>query len=60
MSQSIYLVPADGLLVRHPQGGYLKAKGDNVVLDGYWHRRMADGSVTEGKKKGDKPETPKE
>jgi len=60
MTQSAFLVPAEGLLVRHPQGGHLAAEGDTVVLDSYWRRRIADGSVTEGKKKGSKPDTPKE
>lgn len=48
MSQPVFLVPAEGLKVRHPLGGHLKAEGDFVVLDSYWHRRLADGSVTEG------------
>ncbi|MCY1355108.1 hypothetical protein D9M69_415130 [compost metagenome] len=49
MSQPVYLVPAKGLLVRHPLGGYLKPEGDYVVLDTYWRRRLADLSVTEGR-----------
>lgn len=48
MSQNQYLIPAEGLLVRHPQGGYLAAKGDHVVVDSYWRKRISDGSVTEG------------
>lgn len=49
MSKTVYLVPQDGLLVRHPQGGYLPTEGDHVVLDTYWRRRLADKSVAEGK-----------
>lgn len=49
MSQPVYLVPAEGLLIRHPLGGHLKPEGDFVVLDGYWRRRIADQSVTQGK-----------
>lgn len=45
MSQSVYLVPAEGLKVRAPQGGHLKPEGRPVVLDGYWRRRLADASV---------------
>ncbi|MBK3748268.1 DUF2635 domain-containing protein [Stutzerimonas balearica] len=48
MSQPVFLVPAEGLKVRHPLGGHLKPEGDFVVLDSYWHRRMADGSVATG------------
>lgn len=49
MSKTVYLVPGKGLKVRHPQGGYLADEGDTVVLDSYWRRRVAEGSVTEGK-----------
>lgn len=45
MSQPVYLVPVEGLLVRHPLGGHLKAEGDFVVLNAYWRRRIADTSV---------------
>ncbi|SED36940.1 DUF2635 domain-containing protein [Pseudomonas anguilliseptica] len=48
MSKPVYLVPVGELLVRHPQGGYLPAEGDHVVLDIYWRRRMADKSVVKG------------
>lgn len=48
MSKPVYLVPAEGLKVRHPLGGHLKAEGDHVVLDGYWRRRIAEKSVAEG------------
>lgn len=47
MSQPVYLKPAAGLKVRHPLGGHLKAEGDFVVLDRYWRRRLAEGSVTQ-------------
>ncbi|WP_137971866.1 DUF2635 domain-containing protein [Pseudomonas sp. F(2018)] len=43
-----YLVPAEGLKVRHPQGGYLPPEGDYVVLDSYWRRQLADESVQKG------------
>lgn len=49
MSQTIYLMPVGDLKVRHPQGGHLPSEGDTVVLDTYWRRRIADGSVKEGK-----------
>lgn len=48
MSQTVYLVPAEGLKVRDPQGGHLKPEGRLVVLDGYWRRRLADQSVVPG------------
>lgn len=46
MSQPVFLVPAESLLVRHPLGGHLKPEGDFVVLDSYWRRRLAEQSVT--------------
>lgn len=49
MSKPVHLVPGEGLKVRQPQGGYLPAEGATVVLDSYWRRRLADGSVSEGK-----------
>lgn len=48
MSKPVYLVPVEGLKVRHPLGGHLKPEGDHVVLDSYWRRRIADQSVTKG------------
>lgn len=61
MSQPVYLVPAKGLKVRHPQGGHLKPEGDHVVLDSYWRRRLADQSVTQGNPpKAAKPAAAKE
>lgn len=49
MSKPVYLVPAPGLKVRHPAGGYLPEEGAEVVVDTYWRRRIADKSVSEGK-----------
>ncbi|WP_447588645.1 DUF2635 domain-containing protein [Aquipseudomonas campi] len=50
MTKPVYLVPAEGLLVRNPLGGHLPAEGDDVVLDGYWRRRIAEKSVVVGKR----------
>ncbi|WP_300657531.1 DUF2635 domain-containing protein [Pseudomonas sp.] len=61
MSKPVYLVPAEGMKVRHPLGGHLKPEGDQVVLDAYWRRRMADKSVRLGTPpKAAKPATVKE
>jgi hypothetical protein len=61
MSKPVYLVPAEGLKVRHPLGGHLKPEGDHVVLDSYWRRRIADQSVTKGNPpKAAKPAAAKE
>lgn len=48
MSKPQYLVPSEGLKVRHPQGGHLNPEGDYVVVDTYWRRRIADKSVRAG------------
>ncbi len=58
MSITIKVVPAEGRKVRHPDGRELAAKGDTVVRDSYWLRKIADGDVTEeaaipAKKKGE-------
>lgn len=58
--KTVYLIPVQGLKVRHPQGGHLAEAGDTVVLDGYWRRHLAAGSVVQGKpsaKKAAKKET---
>lgn len=61
MSQPVYLVPVEGLKVRHPLGGHLKPEGDHVVVDSYWRRRLADKSVSPGTPpKAAKPATVKE
>lgn len=61
MSKPVYLVPAEGLKVRHPLGGHLKPEGDLVVLDTYWRRRLADESVSLGNPpKAAKPAAAKE
>ena len=48
MSQNKYLVPVEGLKVRHPQGGHLDPAGAHVVVNGYWRKRISEGSVTVG------------
>lgn len=60
MSQPVYLVPGKGLLVRHPLGGHLKPEGDQVVVDTYWRRRLADKSVSIGTPPKAKPAASKE
>lgn len=49
--QTVTLKPAlvDGelLKVRKPQGGYLAAQGEPIVLTTYWRRRRDDGDVIE-------------
>jgi hypothetical protein len=56
---SIYVIPKNGLKVRHPDtGGYLPEAGALVEDSSYWRRRLRDEDVTLGeapaKKKGDK------
>lgn len=60
MSKPVYLVPAEGLKVRHPLGGHLKPEGDLVVLDTYWRRRLTDKSVRIGNPPKAKPAASKE
>lgn len=43
----IYLVPAPGQVVRDPANGQpLPPEGAHVPDTSYWHRRLAEGSVT--------------
>jgi hypothetical protein len=42
----IFVKPATpATLVRKPVGGYLAAEGQEVNLDSFWMRRIADGDV---------------
>lgn len=43
---TVFVVPAAGALVRHPDTMTpLSAGGENVELTTYWRRRISDGSV---------------
>ena len=50
MTVKAHLIPAEGLVVREPNGKQLPAEGKSVELTPYWHRRIKDGDVTKGKK----------
>lgn len=41
------LVDGEPLKVRKPQGGYLAAQGEPIMLTTYWRRRRDDGDVIE-------------
>lgn len=47
----MYVIPADGLVVRNPARDYapLPPEGDEVPDTSYWRRRLNDGDVTLGK-----------
>ncbi len=46
MTDRAFIKPAQpGTLVRKPINGYLAADGEEVTLDSYWRRRLADGDV---------------
>lgn len=46
MSDRVFLIPATpDLQVRKPVGGHLAPAGEEVQLDSYWRRRLADGDV---------------
>lgn len=48
MSETKFVVPADGLQVRDPAtGAVLPAEGAEVPLNTYWLRRLGDGDVRE-------------
>lgn len=51
--EKIFLRPAvvggQTLKVRKPVGGYLAERGESVVQDSYWRRRLKDGDVVEAK-----------
>lgn len=47
MSNKIFVVPADGLIVRYPEqpSRILPENGAEVPETSYWLRRIADGDV---------------
>jgi hypothetical protein len=48
-NQIVHIIPVDGSLVRMPgTNTHLPPAGADVVLDTYWRRRLADGSVKAG------------
>ena len=48
-NEIVHIVPADGGFVRMPgTNTHLPPAGADVVLDTYWRRRLADGSVKVG------------
>ena len=44
----IYVRPANGLVLRMPDGGTLPAEGMQVEPSLFWQRRLADGDVVAG------------
>lgn len=50
MPKTMYVKPAEGLIVRDPvTGNPLPADGDHVPRISYWLRRQADGDVITAK-----------
>ncbi len=50
MQNTKFLVPAEGLKIRHPGTKQLiPNEGMLVIMEDYWWRRLRDGDVVEGK-----------
>lgn len=50
MLKRAFLKPVYGTKVRKPfDGSHLNPEGETVVVDQYWTRRLAEGSVIEAK-----------
>ncbi|RHW17202.1 DUF2635 domain-containing protein [Sphingomonas gilva] len=49
MSDTIFLRPAPGRLVRHPDGSRLGSEGAPVAPSPYWQRRIDDRDVLVGR-----------
>jgi hypothetical protein len=47
MSQTVRIKPAGKHYVRHPDNGnrYLNQDGEEVVMNAWWHRRLADKEI---------------
>ena len=44
--ETVFLIPQENLIVRDPQTGEpLPTTGKQVVMSGYWQRRINDGDV---------------
>jgi hypothetical protein len=56
--KQLHLKPAEGALVRHPDGRRLADEGETVIDSPHWQRRLAAGDVVETKPaKAAKPKT---
>lgn len=49
MSKALFLKPAEGRRVRHPDGRLLGDAGESVAPSPYWDRKQSDGDVVEAK-----------
>lgn len=47
MTQIVRIKPAGRLYVRHPDNGHrhLAEEGEDVVMNAWWHRRLADKEI---------------
>lgn len=47
MSETVRIKPAAGLYVRHPDNGHrhLIGEGEDVVMNAWWYRRLADKEI---------------
>ena len=46
MTKSVFIKPAEGVLVRHPRTFVpIPAKGKNVSWNGYWKRLLDQGDI---------------
>lgn len=48
MTEQVFLRPAAGVIVRHPDGRRLGEQGEAVTKTTYWTRRIAAGDVVQG------------
>lgn len=44
--QRVLAKPNPGKMFRKPNGDFINAKGEEVILDSFWKRREKDGDVT--------------
>ena len=49
MRTEMFVKPAPGLLVRHPNTKKLDPDGETVPRNAYWNRRLKDGDVVKAK-----------
>jgi len=50
-NKTLFLAPAEGRKVRHPDGRPLKPEGEAVTASSYWTRKRNDGDVVEAPRK---------
>jgi hypothetical protein len=45
LGEHVKIKPSNGIQIRKPDGSFLAAEGETVVITSYWLRRSNDGDI---------------